>query len=105
MSARTVVRTLSPFKFLLSAQLLQAVYDDLTSDPKVLDITVEDPSDEFTALRDFVDCRNGLRLDCLCPPRVHEEFNEETQRECRDRLKLNKVGAWQGVWLAAMVGV
>ena len=74
-----------------SAQLLQSVYDVVTSDPQVLDVTVEDPSDEFTALRDFVDCKNALRLDCFQPPKVHEEFGTEMEVMCQQKLKLNKV--------------
>ena len=74
-----------------AAQLLQSVYDDLTPDPRVLDITVEDPSDEFRALRDFVDCRNALKMACFQPPAVHEGFGREMERECNEKLKLHKV--------------
>ena len=54
-------------------------------------MTVEDPSDEFTALRDVVDIRNGLGLEALRPPLVHQEFSKDTERVCRERLKLNRV--------------
>ena len=67
------------------------MYDDLTPDPHVLDITVEDPSDEFRALRDFVDCRNALKMTCFQPPAVHEGFGREMERECNEKLKLHKV--------------
>ena len=50
-----------------SAQLLQAVYDDLLLNPLILDITVEDPSDEFVALRDFIDCRNAQKMESFQP--------------------------------------
>jgi len=72
------------------AQLLQSVYNDLTPDPRVLDITVEDPSDEFRALRDFVDCRNALAVECFRSPAVHEDFGGELERVCREKLKLHK---------------
>jgi len=72
------------------AQLLQSVYNDLTPDPRVLDITVEDPSDEFRALRDFVDCRNALAIECFRSPAVHEDFGGELERVCREKLKLHK---------------
>ena len=52
---------------------------------------MEDPSDEFTALRDVVDIRNGLGLEALRPPLVHQEFSKDTARVCRERLKLNRV--------------
>ena len=74
-----------------AARLLQSVYDDLIPDSRVLDITVEDPSDEFRALRDFVDCRNALKMACFQPPAVHEGFGREMERECNEKLKLHKV--------------
>ena len=74
-----------------SAQLLQAVYDDLLLNPLVLDITVEDPSDEFVALRDFIDCRNAQKLESFQPPKVHQPFSEELEELCRQKLKLHKV--------------
>ena len=52
---------------------------------------MEDPSDEFRALRDFVDCRNALKMACFQPPAVHEGFGREMERECNDKLKLHKV--------------
>ena len=74
------------------------MYDDLTPDPRVLDITVEDPSDEFCALRDFVDCRNALKMACFRPPAVYEGFGAEIEKECKERLKLHKV--WRGeLWM------
>lgn len=85
---------LSPYSSLplpVTAQLLQSVYNDLTPDPRVLDITVEDPSDEFRALRDFVDCRNALAIECFRSPAVHEDFGGELERVCREKLKLHKV--------------
>ena len=56
-----------------------------------MDITVEDPSDEFTAVRDFVDCKDALKLECFQPPKVHQPFSEEIEAQCRQKLKLQKV--------------
>jgi len=78
--------------FLLSpAELLQAVYDDLVPCSQVMDIAVEDPSDDFTALRDFVDCQNALRLPSFRPPLVHRPYAEVAEAECKKKLKLQKV--------------
>ena len=60
-------------------------------------LTVEDPSDDFVALRDYLDCRNALTLSCFQPPVIHELFGDHTVQECRERLKLNKVCAWARV--------
>ena len=52
---------------------------------------MEDPSDEFRALRDFVDCRNALAIECFRTPAVHEDFGGELERACQEKLKLHKV--------------
>ena len=74
-----------------SAQLLQAVYDNLLFNPQILDITVEDPSDEFVALRDFVDCRNAMKMESFQSPKIHQPFSKELEELCRQKLKLHKV--------------
>ena len=76
---------------LYPGELLRAVYDDLVPLSEVIDITVEDPSDEFTALRDFVDCQNAQRLSAFRPPLVHRSYTEAAEVECRKKLKLQKV--------------
>ena len=67
------------------------MYDDLLLNPLILDITVEDPSDEFVALRDFVDCRNAMKMESFQPPKVHQPFSKELEESCRQKLKLHKV--------------
>ena len=52
---------------------------------------MEDPSDDFSALRDFVDCRNALKLNSFRPPNVHRPYAESARSECRKKLKLQKV--------------
>ncbi|KAL7060793.1 hypothetical protein AAHC03_09409 [Spirometra sp. Aus1] len=58
---------LPPFRGMGHAtRLLESVYDDFVPLPKVIDITVEEPSPEFQRLRDFLDCKRCLQLDeCL----------------------------------------
>ena len=62
-------------------------------------LTVEEPSDDFVALRDYLDCRNALTLSCFQPPVIHEPFGDHTVQECRERLKLNRprVRVWGGL--------
>ncbi len=67
------------------------MYDDLVPNPKVIDITVEDPSDEFCALRDFVDCQNALKLSSFRPPHIHLPYSQGAETECRRKLKLQRV--------------
>ena len=76
---------------LCSAQLLQEVCSDLAMNPSVYDITVEDPSDGFVRLRDFVDCRNALGHPAFLPPSIHGPFEGAIATAARDVLKLHKV--------------
>ena len=57
---------------------------------------MEDPSDEFGALRDFVDCRNAMKMECFQPPKIHQPFSKELEELCRQKLKLHKVGRERG---------
>ena len=53
--------------------------------------SVEDPSPELTALRDYVDCRNALQLPCFQFPLIHQSYSHEIEKECQEKLKINKV--------------
>ena len=44
-------------------------------DSTVIDITVEDPSDNFVRLRDFVDTKNCLKLPSFAKTEVKGEVN------------------------------
>ena len=52
---------------------------------------MEDPSDEFVALRDFVDCRNAMKVESFQSPKIHQPFSKELEELCRQKLKLHKV--------------
>ncbi|RXG60256.1 Histone acetyltransferase type B catalytic subunit [Armadillidium vulgare] len=54
---------LPPFQRIgVGAGLLQTIYQHYKVNPKVIDITVEDPSESFQRLRDYVDARNCQEL-------------------------------------------
>lgn len=55
------------------------------------DFLVEDPSPEFVALRDYVDCQNALKLQCFRIPQILEPYSTEIEKECQSKLKMNKV--------------
>lgn len=73
----------------LGAPLLQAVYDRYLPMDKVVDFPVEDPSEEFTKLRDYVDC-----LNCLKIPEI-KNYNGPCDANyinmVKSKLKLNKM--------------
>ena len=67
------------------------MYSDLCSDDSIQDITVEDPSQAFSSLRDIVDCCNAYHLPVFQPPTIHDPFEGKIEREAREKLKLHKV--------------
>ena len=98
--------------YCFAAQLLQTIYNHYIKDERVLDITgrmlvsvvgsyyivttlvhmiVEDPSDEFTALRDFVDAGNCAHLSSYQPPVIKNGFTQEMVKQAQEQLKINKV--------------
>ncbi|XP_052806790.1 histone acetyltransferase type B catalytic subunit-like [Mya arenaria] len=72
------------------AQLLQTFYNRCYGDSDILDITVEDPSESFQRLRDFVDARNCQKLKSFQPDKLKAGFDEDMVREARSKLKLNR---------------
>jgi len=54
-------------------------------------LTVEDPSDEFQRLRDFLDAQNCSTLPSFQPHVLEEGFQEEMVAEAKTKLKINKV--------------
>ncbi|XP_062589118.1 histone acetyltransferase type B catalytic subunit-like [Saccostrea cucullata] len=85
------VLILPPFQRMgLCAELLQTFYNDVYRKKEVLDITVEDPSENFQRVRDFVDVKNCQSLASFQPEKLLKGFSEEMQREAREKFKLNK---------------
>jgi len=76
----------------LGAKLLDTVSKYYWNNPKVVDITVEDPSDDFIRLRDFVDVQNSLKLlECFSTlDKVKGGFNDSMIKEANEKLKLCK---------------
>nr|CAG4640877.1 EOG090X06NC [Eulimnadia texana] len=82
---------LPPFQKLgLGAELLDVIYRSFSKDDQIVDVTVEDPSDDFVRLRDFVDTRNCSKLEPFQPEKLRQGFSPFMVQEARDKLKLNK---------------
>lgn len=60
------------------------------NDAKVIDITVEDPSDNFVRLRDFVDTKNCLKLPAFSKSEVLKGFSEDITTAAAKDLKICK---------------
>lgn len=85
------VLTLPPFRKLgLCAQLLQAIYTHFIIIPEVLDITVEDPSQDFQRIRDYVDAKNCEMLPAFQPAKLNQGFSAEMVSQACNKYKINK---------------
>lgn len=74
----------------LGSRLLDTVYNEYRGDNSVVDITVEDPSDNFVRLRDFVDTKNCLKLPAFSKEKVLQGFTEEMAGAAAKELKICK---------------
>uniref|UniRef100_A0A6G1SNU3 Histone acetyltransferase type B catalytic subunit n=1 Tax=Aceria tosichella TaxID=561515 RepID=A0A6G1SNU3_9ACAR len=72
----------------LGTTLLQSIYDYYKRQPATLDITAEDPDEEFIAMRDLLDCKNCLKLDSFQPEKLKEGWTEDMFKEAQEKLKL-----------------
>jgi len=72
----------------LGSVLLNTLYKFYWKDSKVVDITVEDPSDNFVRLRDAVDAKNCLALPTYSKDCVKGGFTDSMAKEAATELKL-----------------
>ncbi|XP_040418437.1 histone acetyltransferase type B catalytic subunit [Cygnus olor] len=72
------------------AQLLETVHRYYMSSPTVLDITAEDPSENYIKLRDFVLVKLCQDMLCFSPGNLMQGFSQEMVMEAQQKLKINK---------------
>ncbi|ODM94910.1 Histone acetyltransferase type B catalytic subunit [Orchesella cincta] len=72
----------------LAVELLSAIYRSYRSNPKTKEITVEDPSDDFERLRDFVDARDCSKLSSYSNEKLKKGFSKEMSEEAKTVLKM-----------------
>jgi len=85
------VIVLPPFRRLgLCSFMVEAVYKYYARIPKVIDITVEDPSEDFQRVRDFVDCVRCMELPVFSDEKLKGGFTAEMEEEARKKLLINK---------------
>ncbi|ESO13193.1 hypothetical protein HELRODRAFT_184879 [Helobdella robusta] len=70
--------------------LVQTFYKRCWSDKSILDVAVEDPSDDFQRIRDFTDSLNCSKLTSYQPHYLTAGFSKEMVTEAREKLKLSK---------------
>ncbi|KHJ80042.1 hypothetical protein OESDEN_20293 [Oesophagostomum dentatum] len=57
---------------------------------EVLDVTAEDPADNFVFLRDYVDCVNCSKLPEFSPEKLKGGYTPEMRDAAQSKLKINK---------------
>lgn len=72
----------------LGTRLLQSIYDFYKKQPSTLDITAEDPDEEFISMRDLLDCKNCLQLNSFKNEKLREGWSDEMTKEAQEKLKL-----------------
>ncbi|CAG0896904.1 unnamed protein product [Darwinula stevensoni] len=85
------VLVLPPFqKMGLGRHLVESIYNHYLGSSNVLDITVEDPSDEFEALMDVINCRKCITLPAFSKEKVKQGFSPEMVEEARKSFLMHK---------------
>ncbi|GFQ73880.1 histone acetyltransferase type B catalytic subunit [Trichonephila clavata] len=74
----------------LGTKLLENICDWYVKDPEVLDVTVEDPSEEFIRIRDFIDCKRCEVLPSFSKEILRKGFSTDMLEEARESFKINK---------------
>nr|CAD7454162.1 unnamed protein product [Timema tahoe] len=74
----------------LGEKLLSTMYQHYINDKRVIDITVEDSSEQFQRVRDYLDAKNCLTLSSFQPALLHQGFTQSMAQEACSTLKLNK---------------
>ncbi|TMW53820.1 hypothetical protein DOY81_001105 [Sarcophaga bullata] len=81
---------LPPFQKLgIGTKFLETIYNSYQSQKSVVDITVEDPSEDFQRMRNFVDARLCVKLKSFQKDEIKKGFNKEMVKEARETLKIN----------------
>lgn len=81
---------LPPFQGIgIGAQIIETIYNKFTRDDKVVDITVEDPSDDFRRVRNFVDAKLCYPLPEFAPDKLKQGFSKEMIEAAKQKFKIN----------------
>jgi len=72
----------------LGVELLSTIYRSYRSNSKVKEITVEDPSDDFERLRDFVDARDCCKLTAFSAEKLKQGISVDMISETKNVLKM-----------------
>jgi len=71
-------------------RLLEAVSKQYMGNSEAIDITVEDPSDDFVRCRDYIDCKNCMELDVFAKEKLLKGYNKEMHEVAFAKFKISK---------------
>lgn len=74
----------------LGSKMLEGINSWYIKDPDVLDITVEDPSDDFVRIRDYVDCKSCQTMPSFSEENIRKGFSKDMFEDARKKFKINK---------------
>uniref|UniRef100_T1H6S6 Histone acetyltransferase type B catalytic subunit n=1 Tax=Megaselia scalaris TaxID=36166 RepID=T1H6S6_MEGSC len=81
---------LPPFQKLgIGTNFIRKMYDHYVGLKNVIDITVEDPSDEFKKMRNYIDSKLCRDLKSFSESNLKKGFSKEMVKEARNELKIN----------------
>ncbi|KAF1762213.1 hypothetical protein GCK72_010475 [Caenorhabditis remanei] len=75
----------------IGAQFMESFLRDLRATPEVFDVTVESPGEQFTYLRDYVDCVNCMSLPEFSSENLKNGYTEDMRSACLTKLKISKM--------------
>lgn len=82
---------LPPFQKLgVGTKFIESIYNMLANEPKVIDITVEDPSNDFNRIKNYVDIKLCQKLSSFAPEKLKNGFKKEMIEEAQQMVKVNK---------------
>lgn len=67
---------------------VQVIYNRFKRDEKVIDITVEDPSDEFRRIRNVIDVTHCKDLDSFSTDKIKTGLTTEMVKEANKNFKV-----------------
>lgn len=82
---------LPPFQKLgVGSNLIKQIYDHYIGLKNVIDITVEDPSDEFKRMRNLIDSKLCKELESFSESNLKKGFSKDMVKEARSQLKVSR---------------
>lgn len=83
---------LPPFQRLgIGTKMIETIYNQFKGNEKVIEITVEDPSDDFQSVRNYIDAKICRKLSSFGPENLRRGFTKEMVKDARENGKINSI--------------